>query len=144
MCKLADKIKFCTCVDENINIEDLNHYWVLHRVNSNTEESMNEIIMGMPIFPDHLHPMFDINDKALLSTLNTNDAFDKKINTANGDVIEIVLCNNDNSTGLFRYTYKYNGSLWESDDADCFELSNNYKELKKGRIKEVNQLPHKN
>ena len=95
MCKLSNKIKFCTCVDENTNIEDLNHYWILHRYN----KDKSEFVMGMPIFPDHLHPMFDINDKALLSTLNTNDAFDKKINTANGDVIEIVLCNNDNSTG---------------------------------------------
>lgn len=144
MCKLSHKIKLCTCVDENMNIKDLNHYWVLHRVNSNTEKSMNEIILGMPIFPDHLHPMFDINDKVLLNTLNSNEAFDKKIHMTLGDVIEIVLCNNDNTTGLFRYTYKFNGVQWETKDTDCFELSNNYKELKKGRIKEVNQLPHKN
>lgn len=133
MCNLSNKIKLCTCVDENTKIEDLNHYWILHRQNKGKDLE----IMGMPIFPDHLHPRFEINAGILLKTLNSPEAFDKKIETANGDVIEIVLCNNDDTIGLFRYTYKYNGSAWVSDDTDCFELSNRYDEVNTGELKEI-------
>lgn len=133
MCEITNQIKLCTCVDENIEIENLNHYWVLHRKNNN--KSID--IMGIPVFPDHLHPRYEVNADILLKTLNTPDTFDEKITLNSEDCIEIILCNNKETNELFRYTYRYTGKSWVTDDSDCFDLINNYEEVYTGELKEI-------
>ena len=41
MCIVSDKIKFCTC-DPEIEIEDMDNYWVLYR----RDTDKNEPVMG--------------------------------------------------------------------------------------------------
>lgn len=134
MCKASDKIKFCTCVDENTNIEELNHYWVLHRYN----KDKNEFLMGLPIFTDHLHPMFEINSEILVSTLNTPEAFDINLEFKSEDRLEIVLCNNSKKvTSRFMYTFKFTGKIWKPIESDCFDLINRFDQVNSGEIKET-------
>ena len=133
MCKVSDKIKFCTCVDENTNIDELNHYWVLHRYN----KDKNEFLMGLPIFPDHPHPMFKINDEILVNTLNSPEAFDTHLVFKSEDRLEIVLCNNSKEvTSRFIYTFKYTGKTWKSIESDCFDLMNRFDQINTGELKE--------
>ena len=132
MCKVSNKIKFCTCVDDNIDIEELNHYWVLHRYNK--DKNMN--VMGEPIFPDNLHPMFIINKALLIDTLNKPEAFDKNIGLKKGDRLEVVLCNNSDNDSLY-YNFKFTGKTWMPIESDSFDLMSNFDELKGGEIKEI-------
>ena len=133
MCKLPDKIKFCTCVDENINIEDFNHYWILHRYNKN--KSLDAL--GEVMFPSHLHPRFKVNAEIVLSTLNTSEAFDKNLDIKNGDRLEVVLCNNSKEIAQsLYYNFEYTADVWKSIESDCFDLMNNYDEVNSGELKE--------
>lgn len=132
MCKVTNKIRFCTCIDENIDIEELNDYWVLHRYN----KDKNLDVMGMPIFPDNMHPMFEINEVVLTDTLNKVNAFDEDIEIKKGDRLEVVLCNNSDIHSLY-YNFKYTGNLWKSIESDPFDLMSNFDEVKGGEIKEI-------
>ncbi|WOD43173.1 hypothetical protein [Hwangdonia lutea] len=134
MCVISDNIKFCTCVDDNVDIEDLNHYWVLHRYN----KDKNEEAMGEPILPYHLHPRFDINETLLVNTLNTPEAFDKNLEIKRWDRLEVVLCNNskDGYDTLY-YNFRYTGKIWKAIESDCFDLMNRFDEVNTGEIKEI-------
>lgn len=134
MCIISDKIKFCTCIDADIDIEELNHYWVLQRYN----KDKNDVVMGSPVLPGHLHPMFEINVELLVSTLNTPEAFDKIIKLKRGDRLEVVLCNNqtDGKEPLY-YSFKYTGKIWKSLEPDCFDLMNRFDEVTAGEIEEI-------
>lgn len=134
MCIISDKIKLCTCIDENIDIESLNHYWVLHRYNKN--KNLN--ILGEVMFPNHLHPRFEINVEILLSSLNTPEAFDKNLDVKNGDRLEVILCNNSNETVQTLYfNFEYTADVWKPFESDSFELMNNYDVTNSGEIKEM-------
>ncbi|WP_031441905.1 hypothetical protein [Arenibacter algicola] len=133
MCIISDKIKFCTCVDADIDIEELNHYWVLHRYN----KDKNENVMGSPVLPGHLHPMFEINAELLVGTLNTPEAFDKNIELERGDTLEVVLFNNQTDKEPLYYNFRYTGKIWKSIEPDSFDLMNRFDELSAGEIKEM-------
>lgn len=133
MCKLTNNIKFCTCIDDNKNIEELNHYWVLHRFN----KDKNELVMGLPMFPDHLLPNFKDNEEQLTKALNTPEAFDKNINLKSKDRIEVLLNNKANDNKSYNYTFEYKNGQWKPIESDCFELTNHYDRLIKGKLKEI-------
>lgn len=133
MCKITNTIKFCTCINDNIDIDELDQYWVLHRFNKDKDEC----IMGLPMLPDHLHPMFKINADIISKALNTPEAFDKKIKFNNADRLEIVLGNNSDDDRRFSYTYEFSQGQWKSVESDCFELMNKYVEIKSGEIKDT-------
>jgi len=44
MCKVSDKIKFCTCGSDTIDTDELNNYWKLYRYNDKKE---TEIAKGI-------------------------------------------------------------------------------------------------
>ncbi|GGG52168.1 hypothetical protein [Bizionia arctica] len=132
MCKVSDKIKFCTCFDANIDIEELNYYWLLHRYN----KDKNHIVMGSPVLPEYLNPRFEINAELLVNTLNTPEAFDKNLQLEEGDRLEVVLCNNakDSNESLY-YNFKYTGNIWKTIQSDCFDLMSRFDEVSGGEIK---------
>ncbi|QVY67112.1 hypothetical protein [Polaribacter sp. Q13] len=132
MCKVINRIKFCTCIDDNVDIEELNHYWILHRYN----KDKNENVMGTPALPSDLQPHFEVNETLLIDTLNTTDAFDKNIELEKGDRLEVVLCNNSKDNELY-YNFKFTGKKWKSIESDCFDIMNNFDEVKGGEIKEI-------
>lgn len=134
MCKISDKIKFCTCVDVNIEIEELNHYWVLHRFNKN--KNLN--VVGTPSLPYHLHPMYDVNEELLLITLNSPIAFDKNVELKRWDRLEVVLCNDPNSNEhSLAFNFRYTGKNWKPIEQDPFDLINRFDDIQQGEIKEL-------
>jgi hypothetical protein len=133
MCKLTNNIKFCTCIDDNKDIEELNHYWILHRFN----KDKNELYMGMPMFPDHLLPGFKDNEELLTKALNTPEAFDTNINLKSKDRIEVVINNKSNDYTTYNYTFEYKKGQWKPIESDCFELMNRYDKLATGKLKEI-------
>lgn len=56
MCLVSDKIKFCTCDEEDIEIEELNNYWILYRYNPDKFEK----IVGMFILPREDPSFFEL------------------------------------------------------------------------------------
>lgn len=134
MCEVSNKIKFCTCADDNIDIEELNNYWVLHRYN----KDKNMDVMGEPILPYGLQPMFEINEEILVDILNSTEAFDKKIELKKGDKLEVVLCNNATAgRESFYYNFKYSGKTWKSIESDIFDLMSRFDEVSGGEVKEI-------
>ena len=134
MCKVSDKIKFCTCVDDSIEIEELNNYWVLHRYNKDKDMS----VMGEPILPNGLQSMFEINKKILVDTLNSPEAFDKKIEIKEGDKLEVVLCNNSSDdTGSLYYNFSYSGKIWKSIESDSFDIMSKFDPVNEGGINDL-------
>ena len=132
MCKISSKIKFCTCINDNVDIEELDHYWVLHRYN----KDKNVSVMGIPALPSDLQPHFEVNETLLIDTLNTTDAFDKNIELEKGDRLEVVLCNNSKDNELY-YNFKFTGKTWKTIESDCFDIMNHFDEVKGGGIKEI-------
>lgn len=136
MCKVSDKIKFCTCLDDTIDIEELNHYWVLHRYN----KDKNLSVMGMPVFPNDLNPLFEINAEIVLHNLNTPEAFDKEIELKRGDRLEAVVCSNTaGNDDRFYYNFKYTGKIWKSIAVDYFDIMSRFDELNMGEIQEISK-----
>jgi hypothetical protein len=134
MCKIVDTLKFCTCVDKDTDVGELNHYWVLHRYNKHK----NENVMGMPAFPSDFNPMFGINAALLENILNTTNPFDKNIEAKRWDKLEIVLCNNaENKEDILYYNYRFTGKVWQQIEADVFDLMNRFDPVKEGEVKEV-------
>lgn len=121
-------------MDKNTVIEELDHYWVLHRYH----KDKNLKVMGLPIFPDHLHPKFEINAQVVVRALNSADAFDQKMLLEKGDRLEVVLCNNATDIqDSFYYNFRYTGTVWESIEADYFDLMSRFDEVISGQVKEI-------
>ncbi len=136
MCEVSDKIKFCTCIDDTIDIEELNHYWVLHRYN----KDKNDIVMGMPVLPNDLHPLFEINEEIVVQTLNTPEAFDKNMELKRRDRLEVLLCSNTSGANdRFYNNFRYTGKIWKSIEPDCFDLMSRFEEVNTGEIQEISK-----
>ncbi|APG59329.1 hypothetical protein [Christiangramia salexigens] len=92
MCKISDKIKFCSC---KLKKKDgYKHYWVHFRYNKNIEE----FAMGEPVMPTYLMDSdFVINESTLLFRLNEPDAFDFQTNFKSKDKILIVINDSEKS-----------------------------------------------
>lgn len=139
MCIISDNIKFCTCIDDNIAIEELNHYWVLNRFNKNK----NLDLLGEVMLPfDKSTPNYIENGLKISKALAKTESFDKQIAFKEKDRLQIVLNNtNENSDEVMEYEFEYLSGTWGSiDDADPFYISNYFDEIGAGEIKEVGML----
>ena len=66
MCEISDKIKFCTCSSD---VENLKHYWVLHRKSANLDEM--QFCVGTYMMPNEKAMAFlEINTATLENRLN--------------------------------------------------------------------------
>jgi hypothetical protein len=132
MCRVSDKIKFCTCVDGSY--EDLPHYWLLYRFNKQKDLQC----IGLPIMPtDFLQPNFQIDRQTLSIRLNEPDAFDKKIQFKAKDQLEIVINNLLDESQRMVFTFRFRKGKWVDEGCDVFELMNRYDELEFGNFQEL-------
>ncbi len=134
MCEVSDNIKFCTCSSD---VENLKHYWVLHRKSKNLEEM--QICVGTYIMPNEKAMGFlEINTKTLVKRLNEPDAFDVVLELKNKDILEVVLNNNSkNYEDRITYAFEYKKGKWKSIEYDFFELMNEFEETDAGKMKNV-------
>ena len=128
MCKIGENIKFCTCVDEDI--DSLNHYWVLHRLRKDKDLSL---IFGMALMPSSFLPNYHDNLPLLLEALNDLKAFDKSLTLKRWDRMVIVLCSqSEQYMGGLRYHFRYNGKVWQQIEEDDWSLLSKFEEVEKG------------
>lgn len=107
---------------------------MLHRYNKDKDMS----VMGEPILPDGLQSMFEINKKILVNTLNSPEAFDKKIEIKEGDKLEVVLCNNSSDdAGSLYYNFSYSGKIWKSIEPDSFVIMSKFDPVNEGEINDL-------
>ncbi len=95
MCKLTNNIKFCTCIDDNIAIEELNHYWVLNRYNKYKNfDAIGEVRLPF----DKAESNYIENGIKILNALSIKESFDKQISFKEKDRLQIVLNNNSENS----------------------------------------------
>lgn len=134
MCTVSDKIKFCTCSGDDINIEELDHYWVLNRYH----KGKDDMVLGTPSLPtEYKDPNFQVNRDHLLARVNEPDIFDKPFDFKRKDRLELVLNNNQNYEKLYIYEFEYTGKEWKYVSHDPFELMNHYDEVDSGKLDNV-------
>jgi len=138
MCKSPQHIKLCTCIDDSINIESLDNYWILYRYNI-----VKEIfVLGevkLPTFPDNNEIINNeegrINE-LILERLNEGSIFDKDIEYQDCDRLHIIIKLPDESDKS-TYEYEFIEDEWctaDKDPTDPFYVENNYDEVSKGRV----------
>jgi hypothetical protein len=135
MCVISDKIKFCTCLTDDVDVETLNHYWVLYEKSKGDVVCLVLGLVGLPTeFQDkHYH----LNVSILENRLNDPDAFDFQTNFKNGEVIEIVINNCSKKHPCFTYTFKFSRGKWKHYDVGNFELQSDFDEKAMGKLKSV-------
>jgi hypothetical protein len=129
MCKITNKIKFCTC--KVTSTERLKHYWALHRRN----KDKNDILMGLPHMPNDWKELdFETNKIILENRLNEGDVFDVSLVFKAKDQLEIVFNNHDYEKRLV-YGFKYLKGKWNIFETDDFYLMGFCDEVAFGKIK---------
>jgi len=135
MCTISDRIKFCSCGGDEVDIEELNHYWRLYRFSTSKDLE----ILGLVMVPElNLSPEYTLNEATLERVLNDGDAFDKEFDFKEKDRLVIVL-NNHQKKGIptMEYTFEYNAGQWDSvEDEKPFYLENNFDEIDGGALKD--------
>ncbi|MEJ6687445.1 MAG: hypothetical protein QNK70_09235 [Crocinitomicaceae bacterium] len=130
MCRVSDKIKFCTC-DPDIEIEDMDNYWVLYR----RDTDKNEPVMGSISCLIGLDKKdFKINQKILEKRINEPDAFDIPIILQPGDELHIHLTTpRSNVFAEDDYAFVYQ-EKWECCDYEWFSYIGMFDVVKQGSV----------
>ena len=134
MCTVSDKIKFCTCSSDELNLEELEHYWILNRY----QKGKDNMVLGEPSLPtEYKDPNFKINREQLLARVNEPEAFDKPLDFKRKDRLELVLNNKLDYDKIYIYEFEYTGKEWKYVSHDPFNLMNHYHEIDSGELNDV-------
>lgn len=82
---------------------------------------------------DEYDPDYKSNQNTILKRLTKKDAFDKKLEFKNKDVIEIVL-NNNSEKDSRTYCFQFKNNTWKKKKYDPFELESKYDEKENRKI----------
>jgi len=136
MCIISDKIKFCTCVDDTIELDELNHYWILNRFNK--DKDIHSLGTVMPPF-NKFSKDYLINQQKLSNALSIVDSFDKPIHFKESDRLKIILNNkSENYEDVMQFDYEYKSGKWHNiDDEDPFYIMDHFDGIYSGEITET-------
>lgn len=136
MCVVSDKIKFCTCVADDVEVDELNHYWILHRYN----KDKNEMVMGLAMPPMIIvDPMYYVDEATILDRVNTAEAFDTELSFRDKDRLEIFFnALSEDEDDIISFQFEHQTGQWISPDEgfEPFSLMNYYDEIAQGEVKE--------
>ena len=135
MCKVSDKIKFCTCSEGEINIDELENYWILYRLKTEGFE----ILIGSFYLPNEHLENFELNKQTILKRLTETDAFDIPIEFKNEDILAIYLDKNKKWEDLV-LSFRYKKRKWIYEQYDPLEIGGRYDQLKIGKFDNLIQL----
>ena len=137
MCKISNKIKFCSCVGENSDVQDLNHYWILNRYNKTKKTFyFGEIVIPYSRNKDN----FKENQTTLLNALVEKSTFDKAMYFKEKDVLQVYLHNHSkNHKDTLKLKFQHKSGRWEPllNDEDLFYLLNHFDKTDSGKIEEL-------
>ena len=141
MCKVSDKIKFCTCGSVTKNTRKLKNYWVLNRLKTDGFE----FVVGSFMLPNELSENFEINKKTILKRLKESDAFDIPISFQNDDTLVIYLNQNKKQEmdGII-YSFEYQKGKWKYDQYNPLYLGGSFNEVKSGKFENLWDRKNKN
>ena len=129
MCIISNEIKFCTCLDEGIDIEDLDFYWKLYKL----DIKKDVFIVGLMNPPTSFYDSnFELNQETILNRLNNPNAFDFKFDLIKGHRIEVVV--KFEKFEHYTYCYEFSGRKWYSVEEDPFILESKYEIDQKGKL----------
>ena len=132
MCTISDKFKLCSCVDDNIDVEELDNYWVLYKYNPTKELHVLGLAMPPYSFSDdnYLKNMLNIAE-----LLDSGNVFDQKFEFNEDDRIEIHL-NQQDKEKYIRFQFEYDGEQWSplSESFEPFSLMNDYDSVAQGYV----------
>jgi hypothetical protein len=131
MCKVSDKIKFCTCSSGIKNLRKLDNYWILYRYNHNDDNLIEEITIGVIYTTNLVENNNELNKETILKRLKEIDTFDVPIKFEVSDILEIHL-NNLNPTKKLIYTFHYFGQEWDFNSNDSISRDKSYDKYKFG------------
>ena len=131
MCVVSAKVKFCTCASNSI--QELMHYWILHRFNKDKHVT----IVGEIILPVTHDENYKSNEVTFSTRLNELDAFDTNLEFKKNDVLEIVLNNLSEDTDHWIFYFRYSNKQWKVTKSGFFELESNYDEIKFGKFRHL-------
>jgi hypothetical protein len=130
MCKISDKIKFCTCKAKSS--DSLKNYWVFHRYDKGRFDG----IVGtcnLPVLMDE--DIVNYNEETLLKRVNEVDAFDIDLQPKNKDRLEIVLNCKQHFGGDLHIGFEYKKGQWVACEYDLFEWTWKHTEDAFGKLK---------
>ncbi len=127
MCKISDKLKFCSCdIDD---IYDLEHYWIFYRY----EKDQLLRIMGSMLPPMNiLITTARYNNKSLLSLINDPSSFDVDLKPKAKDRLQLHFT--IDSVQFLDYGFEYKDNKWVSKKYHPFGWQEKYAEDKGGKI----------
>jgi hypothetical protein len=131
MCKVSDKIKFCTCGSDAKNVRKLDNYWILYRYNNNDVKIIDEIWDGIVLIK--ILQNDELNKNTILNRLKELDAFDVSIKFEDSDMLEVHLNHLQPSKKLV-YTFNYYDKEWHFNSNESISETKLYKRLKSGKI----------
>ena len=131
MCKVSDKIKFCTCGSGIKDVRKLDNYWILYRYNHNDDNLIDEIHDGIVLIK--IIQNDELNKQTILNRLKEIDAFDVSIKFEVSDILEIHL-NNLNPDKKLIYTFYRFGQEWDFNSFRSISRDKSYDKYKFGNI----------
>lgn len=101
MCKLDDKLKFCTCRARSAAA--LAHAWIFHRFDAKKDCR----VIGRVAIPPRLAKEVEQHNRALLlSRINEADAFDVDLAPREGDRLQLNFQFSDTQWAVYGYEYR--------------------------------------
>jgi len=133
MCKITNKIKFCTCEVDLEKINELKSFWILYRRNSNINYfSIGSFVLMSGMF-------YELNQDTILNRLQEKDAFDKDIQFKDDDCLQIFI-KEENSDVFYKhilYRFQFNEGKWEKDEYNPIDFNHLYDEIKWGKFENL-------
>jgi hypothetical protein len=131
MCRVSDKIKFCTC---SVSLDQLKNYWVLHRY----VEGKLDIVIGQPLMPYNVDEQTDTyNKEVLLKRVNEADAFDVNLNPKENDRLQVTFTRDVEDEENMNYGFVFKNGKWEEEGYDALEWMWRHEEETFGKVKEA-------
>lgn len=127
MCKVSNKIKFCTC--KAASVESLKHYWVFYKY----AKDKNMMILGEAAMPYTMDPSTHIfNTTLLLQRVNEPGAFDVLLHPATRDRLQVSFLCGEGEASYFHYGFEYKKGRWLEKIFNYFEWNDKHDEASFG------------
>lgn len=129
MCRVSEKIKFCTCSAPSI--DSLKHYWVFYR----KVKGKDIMVMGEPMSPYPINIADDQHNRNLLKLrVNEPDAFDIDLQPKTGDRLQVSFQCANAVEGYLHYGFKFEKGKWIEKEFDYFDWMTHHEEDKFGKL----------
>ena len=132
MCKVGDKIRFCTC---STDAENKKAYWTFYKHQDDLAISVDgDLIMPLLLDPEVDH----LNRSVLLQRINEKDAWDFDLAPKHLDRLSVTLtCKKDGEEGYITYGFEFDESSnkFIECEYDAFDWLSNRTEEGSGEVK---------